>query len=328
MVTVIVACRDDADHVGECLSSIEFQDLDQFECLMVDDRSTDGSRAILDDFAAKDRRFRVVSHEAPLGLAATRNSGLARARGPFTTFLDGQDFLFQGSLTRRLTPTTLHTPEVAGTCGDWEIVSVDALPTSDPTNRRQSGQQHRNVDYFSADGQIPFISGAPLIRTDVARCIGGFNESVRAAEDDEFWMRLLRHGYSLERVEHVGVGSRQRNAGGVQPALTISAVESIDHYLDSPLHSSHRAPVDTVVLDEQISVYRKDLLVTKRYLVFMGLALLAMTKKGFKRSATDCQPRWTCFRSISPRSMWPPVSLPPDSRGAPARNQAQRPPRS
>jgi glycosyltransferase involved in cell wall biosynthesis len=61
-----------------------------WEAICVDDGSTDGSSAILDEYAARDKRFRVF-HQANAGVSMARNSGLDNAKGEWICFLDGDD---------------------------------------------------------------------------------------------------------------------------------------------------------------------------------------------------------------------------------------------
>src|SRR3954469_18471822 len=96
-VTVVVAARDEERLLGWCLRSVGAQRGVEWECIVVDDGSRDGTFRIARRFAARDRRFRVIANAPSAGLAATRNAGLAEVRSPFVTFLDADDYLFLGS---------------------------------------------------------------------------------------------------------------------------------------------------------------------------------------------------------------------------------------
>ena len=77
-------------HVRHALDSVAAQTFGEWECVCVDDGSTDGSGAILDEYAAKDPRFRVI-HQANGGEGAARNAGMDAATGDLTAFLDADD---------------------------------------------------------------------------------------------------------------------------------------------------------------------------------------------------------------------------------------------
>ena len=81
----------------KCLDSILAQTFTDFECLLIDDGSKDGSPAICDEYAAKDSRFKVF-HKPNGGLSDARNYGLAYAQGEYTIFFDPDDWVDEDCL--------------------------------------------------------------------------------------------------------------------------------------------------------------------------------------------------------------------------------------
>ena len=88
--SIVIPVCDVAPYLRECLDSVLAQTFADWEAVCVDDGSTDGSGAILDEYASMDERFRVV-HQANAGVGAARNRGLDMARGDYVAFLDGDD---------------------------------------------------------------------------------------------------------------------------------------------------------------------------------------------------------------------------------------------
>ncbi|MFR0352923.1 bifunctional glycosyltransferase/CDP-glycerol:glycerophosphate glycerophosphotransferase [Streptomyces sediminimaris] len=82
----------------ECLDSVLGQSYPDFEVVAVDDRSPDGCGAILDEYAARDERVRVLHLPENVGLGRARNAGLEQARGDYVLFLDSDDFYTPGLL--------------------------------------------------------------------------------------------------------------------------------------------------------------------------------------------------------------------------------------
>ena len=76
----------------KCLDSILAQTFQNYECLLIDDGSKDGSLAICDEYAAKDSRF-IAYHKPNGGLSDARNYGVERARGEYTIFFDPDDWV-------------------------------------------------------------------------------------------------------------------------------------------------------------------------------------------------------------------------------------------
>ena len=76
----------------KCLDSILAQTFEDYECLLIDDGSKDGSPAICDEYAAKDSRFKAF-HKPNGGLSDARNYGIERAQGEYTIFFDPDDWV-------------------------------------------------------------------------------------------------------------------------------------------------------------------------------------------------------------------------------------------
>lgn len=91
-VTMIVPVYNAERTVGRCIESILNQEYTDFELLLVDDGSTDGSGAICDEYAARDSRIRVF-HKENGGVSAARNLALDRASGTYLQFLDSDDWI-------------------------------------------------------------------------------------------------------------------------------------------------------------------------------------------------------------------------------------------
>ncbi|BAK35595.1 putative glycosyltransferase/ glycerophosphotransferase [Microlunatus phosphovorus NM-1] len=90
VLSVVVPVYNVEDYLGECLDSVLAQTLQRMQIILVDDGSTDGSAAIMAEYAARDRRI-VIVRQANAGLGAARNAGITAARAPYLTFLDADD---------------------------------------------------------------------------------------------------------------------------------------------------------------------------------------------------------------------------------------------
>ncbi|MFF4898246.1 CDP-glycerol glycerophosphotransferase family protein [Streptomyces sp. NPDC001068] len=96
--SLIVPCYRVQGFLRECLDSVLEQSFDDIEVIAVDDRSPDGSGAILDEYAVRDPRVRVLHLPENAGLGRARNAGLPHATGDFLLFLDSDDTLAPGAL--------------------------------------------------------------------------------------------------------------------------------------------------------------------------------------------------------------------------------------
>lgn len=90
--SIIIPVYNVALYLRECLDSVLSQTFTDWEAICVDDGSTDGSGAILDEYAAKDKRIRVV-HSSNAGVSIARNCALEIVNGDWLTFVDADDWL-------------------------------------------------------------------------------------------------------------------------------------------------------------------------------------------------------------------------------------------
>jgi glycosyltransferase involved in cell wall biosynthesis len=96
--SIIIPVYNVAPYLRECLDSVLSQTFTDWEAICVDDGSTDGSGAILDEYAAKDKRFRVF-HKKTGGVSSARNLALDNAKGEWVWFVDGDDMIHPSSLS-------------------------------------------------------------------------------------------------------------------------------------------------------------------------------------------------------------------------------------
>ena len=89
-VSVVIPVYNQAPYLAECLDSVLAQTLRDIEVVCVDDGSTDGSGKMLDEYAARDPRVKVI-HQANAGAGPARNAGMDAASGEFVAFMDPDD---------------------------------------------------------------------------------------------------------------------------------------------------------------------------------------------------------------------------------------------
>lgn len=107
LFSIIVPVYNARDWLKPCLNSILEQTFKEWEVLLVDDGSTDGSGNLCDDFAAADCRFKVV-HQDNAGVSMARNKALEIAGGTYILFVDADDMLLPAALDILAETTTRH----------------------------------------------------------------------------------------------------------------------------------------------------------------------------------------------------------------------------
>ena len=95
--SIIIPVYNVAPYLRECLDSVLAQTFADWEAICVDDGSTDGSGAVLDEYASKDSRIKVV-HKANEGVSVARNKGIELSSGEYFMFVDSDDWVVEDAL--------------------------------------------------------------------------------------------------------------------------------------------------------------------------------------------------------------------------------------
>ncbi len=93
--------------LSRCVESVLNQSFSDYEMILVDDGSTDGSEQICDDYALADSRIKVI-HQENKGLSSARNAGLVAASGTYITFIDSDDYIGDNTLSILMTRLEAH----------------------------------------------------------------------------------------------------------------------------------------------------------------------------------------------------------------------------
>ena len=125
LVSIIIPVYNVEKFLGFCLDSVMAQTFTDFEALCVNDGSTDGSAQILEKYAKKDKRFKII-HQENKGLSGARNTGLREALGKYVYFLDSDDAIHPKLLETALYFMQKHQAEMV--CFDFQKVMENDLP--------------------------------------------------------------------------------------------------------------------------------------------------------------------------------------------------------
>ena len=137
LISVIVPIYNMEKLMRKCLDSILAQTFTEYECLLIDDGSRDGSPAICDEYEAKDPRFKAY-HKANGGLSDARNFGLAHAIGEYTIFFDPDDWVDKECL-KEMYSKALES--------NADMVICDIF-YNDPYSEKYSSQKPTSTDHW------------------------------------------------------------------------------------------------------------------------------------------------------------------------------------
>lgn len=185
-VTVLMTVFNAGPYLDAAIRSIVDQTYRDWEFVIVDDASTDGSSAVSEAWAKRDDRIRVIRNEANKGQTPCLNQGLGEARGPWIARQDADDLSLPERLARQL--AACDGLALLGTNG-WII---DAAGRA--TGLLDAPLSHASITWTSPFLN-PFMHTAVLAKTAVIREeLGGYDENFSIAQDYDLWARLIaRH---------------------------------------------------------------------------------------------------------------------------------------
>jgi len=180
-ISVIIPTFNRAALVKEAVASVLAQTYRDFELLVVDDGSTDGTREALAAFGGE---IRVLSRPSRGGVSAARNAGIAAAQGKWLAFLDSDDLWLPEKLARQLAFMEANPQYLL--CQTEEIWVRRGVKVNPPRTHKKEGGR-----IFIRSLERCLVSpSAVVVHRRLLADHGGFDEELPAAEDYDLWLRL------------------------------------------------------------------------------------------------------------------------------------------
>ena len=194
-ISVVIPTYNRPNLLSRAIESVINQTYTDYECLVVDDASPADSLSAVDNF--DDDRIQYFEHETNQGASAARNTGIANSKGDYIAFLDDDDEWLPTKLEKQM-KLFQDQPDDIGllyTWMDYRKQSGELVRTYDPTH---SGYIFPHM----LDGQRIGSCSTLVVRTEVARKVGGFDENLPRGNDGDFIRRVSRE-YKVEYVPEV-----------------------------------------------------------------------------------------------------------------------------
>ena len=199
-LTVLTTVYNAERYIAQAIESILVQDFTDFEYLIIDDGSTDGTPEILRSLAQRDPRIRVDRIAQNVGMAKALNRGLQLARGEYIGKQDGDD-LCRPSRLRAQVELLDRRPDVALVSANFSDIDAQGRWAGDWIIENPPAR----VSYLLIFSNAATGAGCQgMFRLETARELGGFSEALEASIDYEFWTRLVRRG-SFVILSQVGL---------------------------------------------------------------------------------------------------------------------------
>jgi len=207
IVSVLLPCYNAMPFLPDALESIMNQTYRNLEIICING-STDNTGAILDDYAKKDNRIKVIHNSSNLKLIKCLNKGIDLATGEFLARMDADDVSSPDRIEKELGCLLENeTVDVLG-CG-IVLIKEDGKIINKPIIR----QHTCHANYFASFFYVPLGHSELIFRTSVLRHNKYLEEEhALHTEDYELWSRLLRKGYHLRNIDtplqYVRINSR------------------------------------------------------------------------------------------------------------------------
>ena len=185
LVSVIMPVYNGEKFLAEAIESILAQTFTDFELIIVDDGSTDGSVAIIRDCEKRDIRVRSLRFERNMGAAQARNRGLDAARGEFVTGMDCDDISLPQRLGKQVAYLQAH-PEIGALGVSAQVVYQDLSPE----NKLGMPRTHPHIAFNIPLGWS-IIGASVMMRRDLVTAVGGYDPRYRVGDDMDLAARLI-----------------------------------------------------------------------------------------------------------------------------------------
>jgi glycosyltransferase involved in cell wall biosynthesis len=211
LVSIVVPCHNQGIYLADALDSVLAQDYPHWECIVVNDASTDNSVAVAKTYLEKDKRFRLLSTPQNLKLPGARNFGIRAANGVYILPLDADDKITP-TYCRRAMEVFTEFPNVKLVYGNGGYFGEMNGPWLLP--------EYRYAYLFSRN---PIHCAAFFKKVDW-EAVGGYDESfINSYEDWDLWLSLINENDKVVQLKEIGLLYRKRQ-----------------HSMSSQFHSEHK----------------------------------------------------------------------------------------
>lgn len=252
LVSVIIPCFNSAPYIVETLNSVKHQTYSNWECIIINNNSTDNSIQVVNEYIQNDLRFKLIQQEKK-GVSAARNKGILESKGEYILPLDADDLIDKTYIEKAV----------------FHLRSNSELKVV-----------YCKADFFGewkGEWQLPPFSIQQMLIENVIFCTAlykridfnqtkGYNESMLLGyEDWDFWLSLLKNNNEVFQIQetlfHYRIRKTSRN----------NALKDEDYrLLRKQLYENHKELYHTHLNISDLAFHyfkTKDILSSKEYLI-------------------------------------------------------------
>ncbi|WP_052257248.1 glycosyltransferase family A protein [Flavobacterium sp. AED] len=230
LISIIIPSYNRENLISETLDNVLEQTYTNWECIIVDDRSTDGTNAILKEYSKRDNRFIIISKPLELkqGASISKNLGLQIARGEYIQFLDSDDILAENKLEKQIDTLRNEDEKVISVC-----VTSNFKEKRDTIILDFDRKDYRNFsdteEYFQLIGEIGgyYAPESFLISKDLINFSGHWNENLTLNDDGEFFFRIIHNSNKIIFNNETYVRHRQMTGNNLSELNSFQKASSL-----------------------------------------------------------------------------------------------------
>jgi glycosyltransferase involved in cell wall biosynthesis len=249
LVSVLVKAFNHAPYIRQTIDSILQQSLQDFEIVVTDDASTDGTRAILHSYT--DHRIRLQTSTRNLGISGAMNATIARARGRYCAILNSDDWALAGRLQRQVDFLEAN-PAVSLVFGLPVPVGEDGAPAeafydfTHPLRLPDFSRRSWLRQFFFIGNCL--CAPTAMIRRKAYQAAGAYDRRLTNLQDLDMWIRMLIAGHAIhvlpEPVTAFRVRANHANMSAPRPDTRLRTKFETGRVL------RHFAAFDAMLFDE------------------------------------------------------------------------------
>jgi glycosyltransferase involved in cell wall biosynthesis len=239
-VSVLMPVYNGEPYLCEAIDSILNQTFSDFELIIIDDCSKDGSVELIKTYT--DSRIRLIANPVNQGLRFILNQGLRLAQAEYIARMDCDDISLPQRLAKQVEYLDRH-PEIAIVGG--QSVYIDTTGKIMDNNMYWCAAEHSSIRW-TAGYECPFVHPLVMYRQQILWGeLGGYDENATFAEDYEMWLHLLKHNYQGANLTEVLLKYRVNPASMMNSAKAETKIKAV-------------IPMQKSYLDELIPGYDRE----------------------------------------------------------------------
>lgn len=222
LISIIVPVYNIEKYLPKCLDSLLYQTLKNIEIICINDGSTDNSLKILEEYAARDKRIKVIN-QPNQGVSFARNNGINIAKGKYITFVDGDDWLELDACKRIYTQIENDNSDVI-LYGHYDVFGNKKKPYKLSKDCKKTLLKYDDINsYVKEIIYVPVIACGKLYKGDfILNNNLEFPIGIKQSEDHIFWYNVLSFKPQLSILDKSYYNYRNIRCGSSMENLDIA----------------------------------------------------------------------------------------------------------